>query len=1164
MADISIDSTIDGTDTPNSVRSVVFTTLNIGYWFYIDSNGNFVYRKTTDGGGAWGATVVINTTTFCLGFDVWWDQNTPGDSGTLIHLWYFDAIADDVFYRSFNTSGDTFGTEVVVFAGVSASLVRGIFVSGTKTRDGKLYVAYDIDAGSEKGFHRSVDAGVTWPSLSAGFVEAAGDECFLFPASNTGDDADCWTIYHDDDANALTLKMWDSSAVAAVESATILTLTSNTTQGTGEHGFSASVRHSDGHLILAAISEYDTATADHRTFDINGTGSVTELTAITTNIDDHYHPQVFINQNTDDIYVAYNGKRDGTETLGTSTKVYYTKSTDGGTTWTAGDTTYQEGAAGIVRQVWVPQMGPRFYAGWRVGSTLVGNKVSSIDTSNVNATSQVSGNGDVAAVGAKAALASSSVSGDGELTSTFTSVQTAADSATELSGDGAINSTATKEALAVSAISGDGLIVTVGAEGVLSEGITISGDGELSSSFLAIDNFGQEAVTLSGDGAVTGTGAKGAFGSVTVDGDGLQEVRAQEGTVELALVLSMVPEAEAVELDLILDMLEYGTASTSIELLMYDPSFVESNPLCWSVKVTLDAVDVSTNLIGTVRVDAEESLARTATFTLKHTGTIEVPDWVGKPVTIDFQQIDPDNIPLVTVRVFTGIVDVPQFDPTRVLVQFDCLDNLNGVIGQNPRGALDQLIGGWWSPFVFDPDANSLEYAQAQLLSVPKALDMDAYAQLRVTDWAAKATPDFVLDATTHVLDDSVSFEMPNRSELKNCVNIEFQYRFPRLRARRTGVAWQMPSLFSLINSIVDFTIPTKQMTEGAVQGLSGGGWFITGISYVEPPVNQTVSTMSGDVEWICFPGVAAALAWGVSVALARKWTQAVTEIYPMKVVAASSVTGVGEICEDETVGMEVGANVFDFAGWEADLTRQPSPFFGGSIHTGSPPWPRALQGDSGSWDTTSYGQDFVYDMVDVPGFARSDQDYAVQTILNVAKTRILGSHRNSRITCVAPLNPFLDLIHTVEIDTPKLAGKGKAAAVTYEMDIDSGKATMVVSVAISGTGFVGFQPTTALSAPPVPPQPTYTPPIAQSGQTFFGSDTASVFPQPDVATCKDGYLGNRVNQDTGFDADKRYVEEFRLQAPAIEDELTQPLELEQTLVEYDVVIPQDPLILTG
>lgn len=381
MADVSIDAAIVDA-TARGMRSVVFTTASVGYWFFVDGDGDFSYVKTTDGGATWGVAVQIGPNDTDLSYDVWYDQWTPGDTtGTKIHMAWFGSTADDALYRSLDTNGDTLGTQTTVFVGATAVSGAGNCISITKARDGKLYCAFDLDAGAERGLHRSTDGGATWSAdLDDTFVEDTRDRFLLFPASNTGDNADIWCVYQDASANGLTLKMWDSSAAAASESATIQTHIESVEGLPNESvGFSASIRHSDGHLILAAVSERDTATADHQVWDINGTGSITALTAITTDIDDHYYPAVFIDQNTNDIYVAFNGLRDGSETLTTSTKVYYTKSTDDGTTWSAGSTAYMENAAGAVFQVWAPLMGPRFYVGWKIGTTLLGNFNNSIE-----------------------------------------------------------------------------------------------------------------------------------------------------------------------------------------------------------------------------------------------------------------------------------------------------------------------------------------------------------------------------------------------------------------------------------------------------------------------------------------------------------------------------------------------------------------------------------------------------------------------------------------------------------------------------------------------------------------------------------------------------------------------------------------------------------------
>jgi hypothetical protein len=380
MADLSIDGTSTNINARN-MRVGVFTSTLLGYWFMQEDDSTWGYKKTTDGGANWGPQVTIdgalNPIAQCI--DVWHDQWTPGDSGTLIHTCTFDTTDHKVYYQALNTSGDSLGTKRTVFTGVSAVSGRGVFASIAKSRSGYLYAAFDIDAGAEKGLYRSTDGGVNWSLLDANFVEATIDQCLLFPASNTGDDNDIWALYHDASTNELTLKMWDSSAGSASESAMIMSLAENTTDATGQYGFSGSVRHSDGHLIVAGVSQRDAAASDHMVFDINGTGSITQLTNITTDIDDHYYPAVFIDQLTDHIYIAYNGKRDGSETLGgISSHIYYTKSTDGGATWSAGDTAYSEDSIMTPTQVWAPLMGPRFYVGWRLSTALAGGYTNSI------------------------------------------------------------------------------------------------------------------------------------------------------------------------------------------------------------------------------------------------------------------------------------------------------------------------------------------------------------------------------------------------------------------------------------------------------------------------------------------------------------------------------------------------------------------------------------------------------------------------------------------------------------------------------------------------------------------------------------------------------------------------------------------------------------------
>lgn len=336
------------------MRALVFVSTQIGYMFGINGDSDLDYMKTTNGGKTWAAAVDVFTGSVDS-FDVWYDQWTPGDTGRIIHIAYTENGTDDVVYTSLNTVDDTQTADVDVFAGASAVLARGVFTSITKARGGNLYVAFDMDAGAETGLYRSTDNGVTWASRTNP-IEATLDQAMLFPA-NAGDPQDIWMLYDDDSATQLTIKTHDDSANTNSESAG-LTFDNQATDFTGQYGFSGSIRHQDGNLIFAFFNAYDAAGTDFLCYQWDGT-TLTALTALTTDIDDMYYPSVYLNQDQpDNIYIAYIGKSDGTETLGTTAGVYYALSTNRGVSWTKDIAV--SSATGDWRQTWTPNNGERF------------------------------------------------------------------------------------------------------------------------------------------------------------------------------------------------------------------------------------------------------------------------------------------------------------------------------------------------------------------------------------------------------------------------------------------------------------------------------------------------------------------------------------------------------------------------------------------------------------------------------------------------------------------------------------------------------------------------------------------------------------------------------------------------------------------------------------
>lgn len=284
--------------------------------------------KSVNGGLVWEFVTTVKAVNNTQ-VSVWYDQWTPGDTGTRIHIAYMEATSDDVFYRYFDTASDTLGSEVTVFAGATFTIGATSTISITKAVGGNIYVAFDGDGGTEKGFYRSTDNGGSFGSRSD---MTEGADYWILQPGNYADTQDIDCIFWDRSADEISLKTYDDSADSWSE-ASIATTMVDITTSSAEPQFSAVTRKSDGHIILAAWNNRDTATADLQMWDIDGSGSITALTDVVTNSDDCQVACLYIDQLTDYLYVFYLGKSDGSETTGTRQSFAYKRSTDGGSSW---------------------------------------------------------------------------------------------------------------------------------------------------------------------------------------------------------------------------------------------------------------------------------------------------------------------------------------------------------------------------------------------------------------------------------------------------------------------------------------------------------------------------------------------------------------------------------------------------------------------------------------------------------------------------------------------------------------------------------------------------------------------------------------------------------------------------------------------------------------
>ena len=365
MADVAIEVSANAVLYGMHERCGPFwTSTTVGYVIYIDSGNDVVYRKTSDGGANWAAPVSVEVGTV-VSLDCWADWQTPGDAGTKIHMVYIDSAGDLIGYDYLDTSDDSLRGEdtILVCEGtgsVRVSQSRNFHHSLiTKTRGGNIAVAVryqDTDNVDFYHFFTSPD-GDTWTDEASPWN--TDNAYFLLFPGNEADNQDIWGVFWSDTDQEVSLKTYDDSgnswSVQSISGSMDATGTIRQMDGV--------IRHSDGHLILAAWNDFDNANADLNVWDINGAGSITAKTNVLTDSAESGVVSVFINQDNDDIYVAY---VKGTAIL-SLVKVFYQKSTDNGGNW-GGQTTMQADvedderwiSCGAVKAIW----GGRFQPMW--------------------------------------------------------------------------------------------------------------------------------------------------------------------------------------------------------------------------------------------------------------------------------------------------------------------------------------------------------------------------------------------------------------------------------------------------------------------------------------------------------------------------------------------------------------------------------------------------------------------------------------------------------------------------------------------------------------------------------------------------------------------------------------------------------------------------------
>ena len=558
-------------------------------------------------------------------------------------------------------------------------------------------------------------------------------------------------------------------------------------------------------------------------------------------------------------------------------------------------------------------------------------------------------------------------------------------------------------------------------------------------------------------------------------------------------------------------------------------------------RVVVAGADLSGYVEGPIETDAEESGAATAKIELRPAaGSVDPLTWVGKTVTVDLLRIDAAGLSIPS-RLFTGRVDMPTFDPISGLLRLECIDDLQNMVAALDRATLDDLTGGSYAEAAQGSVDDNWDYAQALMETVAGSLDAGRNGELRVTPW--QGLPIW----RTFTADDIYSvepMELPRRRDLVNRVDIEFQYRYHRLRERRSSITWA-GSILGTAALASGYQFPDLASVESAIAGL---GWKVLSSAYNPAYAYVAASKPSGapsgaDSDWWIYDG------GGIATYMARlgqRHAQTVTETYRLSVSAPDSIAANGTLAAPQRGAL---ASPWNPAAWESDWSVDP--------------------------DASAADMDYA-----PAGYARADADHVQETLLAMAQVRILASHRKARQTFSLPCLPELDTGKAIAIDHPNAACGGKVARVRHVIDTDAGTATTYCTIAISGIGAGGLLTPDDLTAAGPPDLDStleadpWTDAIPHLS-THVGAATLS----PVYSDSLMGFLCNAPAQlryynftlDVWFTAENPYYDAgaefpttgFRASMPGVADSHRNPVDLGQGAT-YQIAIPEDTFTLTA
>jgi hypothetical protein len=568
--------------------------------------------------------------------------------------------------------------------------------------------------------------------------------------------------------------------------------------------------------------------------------------------------------------------------------------------------------------------------------------------------------------------------------------------------------------------------------------------------------------------------------------------------------------------------------------------------------VTIDGRVLPDEMIfGDIQVIYEEGQNNQAILGVLVQNPVEFIDVIwGKGITIDYLTSDGGYY-----RMFTGVVSIPEIDLINRSIKLTCSNNRDEIVNNTLSYLLPSV--GRYSVDVQGVTKDSAENMRARLTTIPKSLDFDGYNTPTITSWFAKTTPHVTITA------DEIYYRQPkvvwqDRTKIKNSETINITYQYTRLYHYERPFYWAFPYTFCQFLQY-QYSLPTAQMILDAIDN---AGWKYSSspvFTDVFPPGTCAFGAVL--VAWnttgITTPGtysikfdalgniitdsdgnsvyeytranvpidLSTSYTIEASWSAATRFSQYIVENYPIVVRSTQSIGQFGTVSTTNNISLK---DDFDDGEWEDFKKITPAPA-----------------------DAVTFGTNCYYFNEDTNPAAVTN---AILTSIDVAKTNIYSTHRNTFVIAETPIKPELNLSQTVQMSSDLITAKGKVQKIVHTIAVAEGSGSSTeITLALFRSKSVGTE--TPTYAPSRIPDTISIPNTTVTLPSYYGISNDSY----------SGYIGNKNNSFVQFSTVAQtprtsVSEEFRVDTPSIPDAYRKVRNLYSSQATFDLNIPNDLL----